>query len=119
MAPEGTRSPTYQLQPGKEGAALIALRSQATLVPIGITGTHQIKVHLIRFKRAPVRLSVGHAIRLHSTWLNGRMSRTETAAMTQELMVCLAQQLPPEFRGVYRHLQDAPKVYFSKESSPS
>jgi 1-acyl-sn-glycerol-3-phosphate acyltransferase len=111
MAPEGTRSTTYQLQPGKEGAAMIALRGEAVIVPVGITGTHQIKAHLTRFKRAPVRLAVGRPFRLHSTSANGRSHRAETAAMTQELMYRLARQLPPEFRGVYANLEAATETY--------
>jgi 1-acyl-sn-glycerol-3-phosphate acyltransferase len=111
MAPEGTRSPTYQLRAGKEGAAIIALRSQAVIVPIGVTGTHQIKAHLTRLKRAPVRLAVGQPFRLHSTSTDNRDRRAETAAMTQELMYRLARQLPPEFRGVYTDLKEATETY--------
>lgn len=111
MAPEGTRSTTYQLQPGKEGAAMIALRSEAVIVPIGITGTHQIRANLTRCKRAPVRLAVGRPFRLRSTSANGRSSRAETAAMTQELMYRLARQLPSEFRGVYANLEEATETY--------
>jgi 1-acyl-sn-glycerol-3-phosphate acyltransferase len=111
MAPEGTRSSTYQLQPGKEGAAMIALRGEAVIVPIGITGTHQIRANLIRFKRAPVRLVIGRPFRLRSTSANGRSNRVEMAAMTQELMYRLARQLPAEFRGVYANLEAATETY--------
>jgi 1-acyl-sn-glycerol-3-phosphate acyltransferase len=111
MAPEGTRSTTFQLQPGKEGAAMIALRGEAIVVPIGITGTHQIKAHLIRFKRAPARLVVGRPFRLRPTATNGRSSRPEMVAMTQELMVRLARLLPPEFRGVYANLEETTEIY--------
>jgi 1-acyl-sn-glycerol-3-phosphate acyltransferase len=111
MAPEGTRSPTYQLQPGKEGVAMIALRGEAVIVPVGITGTHRIKAHLTRFKRAPVRLTFGQPFRLASTSSQGRGYRAETAAMTQELMYRLAEQLPPEFRGVYTDLDEATTVH--------
>lgn len=111
MAPEGTRSPTYQLQPGKEGAAMIALRGTAVIVPIGITGTHRIKAHLTRLQRAPVRLVVGPPFRLRSTSAQGRSHRAETLAMTRELMYRLAGQLPPEFRGVYADLHEATTVH--------
>ena len=117
MAPEGTRSPTYELQPGKEGAALIALRSEATIVPIGITGTHQIKANLTKLKRAPVRLVVGLPFRLHSTTASGRVARSETAAMTQAIMYRLAQQLPPGFRGVYSDLKETTEVYLVEDTS--
>jgi 1-acyl-sn-glycerol-3-phosphate acyltransferase len=117
MAPEGTRSPTYELQPGKEGAALIALRSEATIIPIGITGTHQIKANLTKLQRAPVRLVVGPPFRLRSTSASGRVARTETAAMTQAIMHRLARQLPPEFRGVYSRLKETTEIFLVKDSS--
>ena len=117
MAPEGTRSPTYELQPGKEGAALIALRSEATIVPIGITGTHQIKAYWTKLQRAPVRLAVGPPFRLHSTSASGRVARTETAAMTQALMYRLARQLPPGFRGVYSHLKETTEVFLIEDTT--
>lgn len=39
MFPEGTRSKTGELGPAEEGAALLALRTGARLVPAGIRGT--------------------------------------------------------------------------------
>lgn len=111
MAPEGTRSPTYQLQPGKDGVTLIALRGEAAIVPIGITGTHRIRAYWAKLKRAPVQLTVGPPFRLHATSAKSRIQRTETAAMTQEIMHRLARQLPPEFRGVYHNLEEATELY--------
>jgi 1-acyl-sn-glycerol-3-phosphate acyltransferase len=40
--PEGTRSPDGNLQPFKKGLFLIALKSQAPILPIGIRGTAKI-----------------------------------------------------------------------------
>lgn len=111
MAPEGTRSPTYQLQPAKEGATMVALRSEAVIVPIGITGTHQTRSHWLKLKRAPVQLTIGQPFHLRSTAPNGHAPRAELTAMTQELMGRLAQQLPPEFRGVYSQPQQTPENY--------
>ncbi len=42
--PEGTRSPNGNLQPFKKGVFLIALKSQAPILPIAIRGTSQIMV---------------------------------------------------------------------------
>ena len=41
MFAEGTRSPTGELQTAKDGMATLALRSGATIVPIGLAGTHR------------------------------------------------------------------------------
>jgi 1-acyl-sn-glycerol-3-phosphate acyltransferase len=107
VAPEGTRSPTYQLQSGKGGAVMLALHSGATLIPAGITGAHQIKAHWLKLKRPPIRLAIGPPFRLHPTSPTGRVPRAELTAMTHEAMFRLAAQLPAEFRGVYSNLEEA------------
>jgi 1-acyl-sn-glycerol-3-phosphate acyltransferase len=40
--PEGTRSPTGELQQPKDGLAMLALRTGATVVPIGISNTDRV-----------------------------------------------------------------------------
>jgi 1-acyl-sn-glycerol-3-phosphate acyltransferase len=40
--PEGTRSPTGQLQTPKDGLAMLALRTDATIVPIGVSNTDRV-----------------------------------------------------------------------------
>jgi len=40
--PEGTRSPTAELQPPKDGLAMLALRTGATIVPIGVSNTDRV-----------------------------------------------------------------------------
>jgi 1-acyl-sn-glycerol-3-phosphate acyltransferase len=111
MAPEGTRSRTHQLQPAKEGAAMIAYRSGAIIVPIGVTGTHHVKAYWSKLRRAPIHLAIGKPFMIQSASIQGRASRTELAEMTQELMLRLARQLPPEFRGVYDQPGTAAEVY--------
>lgn len=111
LAPEGTRSPTHQMQAGKEGAALIALRSGATIVPVGVVGTHQVKEHWFSLRRAPVHLSVGKPFWVRSQPANGRRQRADLEAMTHEMMYRVASELPEEFRGVYGDLDQATRAY--------
>ena len=40
--PEGTRSPTGELQRPKDGLAMLALRTNATIVPIGVSNTDRV-----------------------------------------------------------------------------
>lgn len=40
--PEGTRSPDGRLQPLKDGVAALAIRSGASIVPIGVSGTDRV-----------------------------------------------------------------------------
>ena len=42
VAPEGTRSPDGKLAPFKKGAFITAIKSNATIIPIGIRGAHDI-----------------------------------------------------------------------------
>ena len=112
MAPEGTRSRTHQMQPARDGGTLLALRSGAPIVPIGVTGTHRVREHWLRLKRPPIRLLVGKPFRVQlSSSRNGRFSRQEVSAITEEAMYRQAAQLPPEFRGVYGNLEEAPESY--------
>lgn len=111
VAPEGTRSRSHQMQEGKEGAAMLALRSGAAIVPIGVTGTHRVKDFWSKLRRAPVRLTVGTPFYLRPSDNQRRANRTELAAMTQEMMYRVAALLPEEFRGVYHNLEAATERY--------
>jgi 1-acyl-sn-glycerol-3-phosphate acyltransferase len=101
LAPEGTRSRNYQMQPAKDGAIILALRSEAVILPIGLTGTHQVKANWLRGRRAPIRLSIGAPFRPEPPSGASRPSREEISALTTQAMIRVAEQLPPEFRGVY------------------
>ncbi len=111
MAPEGTRSPTYQMQPAKDGATILALRSGAQVLPIGVTGTHRVKDYLRKLKRVPIQLSIGRPFWLQSPAGDGRLSREALPIATKQMMYRLAAQLPPEFRGVYSNVEDAQETY--------
>ena len=54
--PEGTRSPTGELQQPKDGLAMLALRTDATIVPIGISNTDRVWP-----KGRPIPRPGGHA----------------------------------------------------------
>lgn len=56
LFPEGTRSRTGSLLPFQHGAALFALRSQAPLVPVGITGAGTVFPFTLRGK---IRVRIG------------------------------------------------------------
>jgi 1-acyl-sn-glycerol-3-phosphate acyltransferase len=58
--PEGRRSETGQLQQGQPGAALIALKAQVPILPIGIRGAYQALPKGARFpKPVPITISIG------------------------------------------------------------
>lgn len=99
LAPEGTRSDTMQLQRGKEGAALLAARTGTPIVPMGIAGQEKWLHALVRFRRARVQIRFGPPFALVSP--SRRPGREMLSAMTDAIMYRLAEELPPQYRGVY------------------
>lgn len=98
--PEGTRSRTGHLREGKPGAALIAMRSGAPLVPAGVSGTHRIFEAGRRFPRASrIRIRYGEPFRLpHQP--SGRLDRDELARGTERIMAAIEALLPEDQRRV-------------------
>jgi 1-acyl-sn-glycerol-3-phosphate acyltransferase len=100
IAPEGRESVTGQLEEGTHGAAYLALKSGAPILPATFTGTENRNVYanLKRLRRAKIRLTVGKPFHLEpgSDW------RRAIEQGTEKIMLTLAEQLPPEYRGVYR-----------------
>lgn len=53
ILPEGTRSPTGELLPFKDGAFRVAIEKQLPILPIAVAGTrHAMAKHSLRFNRA-------------------------------------------------------------------
>jgi 1-acyl-sn-glycerol-3-phosphate acyltransferase len=99
MAPEGTRARgTYVLQEGKTGAAYLATRADVRIVPVGLTGTEQIKRNLPRLRRTHVRAVVGKPFHLPES---GRVRGQKLHEYTDLIMHRIAELLPEEYRGVY------------------
>jgi 1-acyl-sn-glycerol-3-phosphate acyltransferase len=102
MAPEGRESITGALEDGNEGAAFIALKSGAPIVPIVMTGTENRRIYanLKRFKRTQVSLTVGKPFLLRES--ANRHNRLQDG--TRQIMGTLAGMLPEEYRGNYNSL---------------
>jgi cytidylate kinase len=118
--PEGTRSPDGRLQAAKEGVAVLAARSGATVIPIGVADTDRLwpKGQLLpRFTRS-VTLTVGAPLQMTEPPAPGqaasegapegapdgvstRPGRRAKAASTERIMRAIAQLLPERQRGVY------------------
>jgi 1-acyl-sn-glycerol-3-phosphate acyltransferase len=99
--PEGTRTADGILREGKLGAALLALRSGAPLLPVGLIGTDRMLPPGARLpRRARVRVRIGEPIRFaHRP--SGRLDRHELAAARDDLMRGIASLLPEWRRGPY------------------
>jgi 1-acyl-sn-glycerol-3-phosphate acyltransferase len=99
--PEGTRSPSGTLIPARNGAALLALRSGAPVVPVGITGTEgMLSWRAIFGPRPRATVVIGQPFTLgHRP--DGPISRAELTEASTRLMKEIAVLLPPSRRGVY------------------
>jgi 1-acyl-sn-glycerol-3-phosphate acyltransferase len=98
--PEGHRSGTGRLAAGHPGVALIALRTGAPIVPVGISGTE----HIFRDRRygpwaPPVRVVYGEPFELKAA--GPRRTRAELEAGMATIMGRIAALLPPAYRGAY------------------
>jgi 1-acyl-sn-glycerol-3-phosphate acyltransferase len=99
VAPEGTRSRTGGLIPGKDGAVYLASRTGATIIPVAAWGQEHALGTWRRFKRPEIHIHIGEPIHLPP---GAERARTgELHAYTDDLMLTLARMLPAEYRGVY------------------
>jgi 1-acyl-sn-glycerol-3-phosphate acyltransferase len=85
--------------------AFLALRADAPIIPVAITGGQHFGSNMKRLRLTPVKVVFGKSFRLRSK--QGRVKRDSLHKMTEELMYQLAAILPPEYRGVYSDLDSA------------
>jgi len=102
IAPEGRESLTGTLEPGTEGTAFLALKAGVPVVPLVVTGTETRRIlgNLKKLRRTPVSLTVGKPFNLQGE------GREAVRAGTRQIMESLARLLPPEYRGVYRYVEE-------------
>ena len=100
--PEGTRSTTGGLQEAKDGLALLALRSGAPILPVGIFGTDRFwpRGHFVH-PGGRVGMQVGEAFRLSDIIPAGTDRKTAKGIATREIMTRIAALLPERHRGPY------------------
>jgi len=78
--PEGGRSHDGILQPFKDGGAYIAIKAGVPLVPVSISGTHEIlAMHSSIFHRGSVTVRIGDPIPTAGLTLKDRKSITDLA----------------------------------------
>lgn len=99
VAPEGTRSKTGALLPGKPGVAVIALRSGAPMLPMATFGYENFWPNLKRLRRTDFHVAVGKPFRLAVE--GSTLSRDIRQAVTDEIMFKIAELLPEKYRGHY------------------
>ena len=105
VAPEGTRSPA--LIQGREGAALLADRTGALVVPVTIEGSDRFPtLSLRKWRREGVVIKVGRPFHFRRV-ADRRADRARLRIMTDEAMYVLASMLREGRRGFYGDLSKA------------
>jgi 1-acyl-sn-glycerol-3-phosphate acyltransferase len=111
--PEGARSRTAALVKGLPGAGLIALQSNAPVLPVAIYGTEFFPVNGDIPLRRPKDLPRGVTVRFGSPIhvpdrVDGKRVTAEEA--TQLIMVRIVELLPERYHGVYADHGTKPKL---------
>ena len=99
ISPEGTRSKSGTLLPGKTGIAYVADKANAPVLPAAITGTHQGIKRLLTFHRPHITIRFGELLTFQPL---ERKNRDRQMKENTDFIMCqIAAMLPPEYRGAY------------------
>jgi len=100
MFPEASRSRSGKLKNALPGSALIACRSGVPILPVGITGTEQIKGLGWLCRRPRLTVNIGRPFSLPP--VEGKLTREKLAEYTELIMRRIAELLPAKYQGVYK-----------------
>jgi len=101
--PEGTRSRDGALQKARDGVALLALRTGAPIVPIGISGSDRVwpKGRRLPHPGGRVTVRVGQPFRVADELPAGTAKSAAKRLATRLIMSRISDLLPARQRGVY------------------
>jgi 1-acyl-sn-glycerol-3-phosphate acyltransferase len=109
--PEGTRSPDGALQEAKDGLAILALRTNAAVVPIGINGSDRVwpkgRKLPIPIPRRTITVRIGTPFHVADVVPAGADRRAAKSIATAAIMGRIAGLLEPRHRGAYAGAVDA------------
>ncbi|GMV34011.1 MAG: 1-acyl-sn-glycerol-3-phosphate acyltransferase [Chloroflexi bacterium CFX1] len=108
VAPEGTRNYTGILRRGLPGAAILALKSGAPILPIAHWGGETYMKNLRRFKRTDFHIRVGKPFTVGA---EGKVTSEMRQQMVDEMMFRIAALMPEEYRGEYAAAGQAAQKY--------
>ena len=111
IAPEGTRSKSGRLQKGHPGVVLLALHSNAPLLPVVFYGGEHYRDNTRRLQRTDFHIVVGEPFSLDPGGV--KVTRQVRRQMVDEVMAQMSALLPPAYRGVYANLDAATETYLT------
>jgi 1-acyl-sn-glycerol-3-phosphate acyltransferase len=97
--PEGRRSFHRSLQKGMSGAAYIAMKSQAPILPVGVWGTENFPAWRMPFPFCRLTVNIGQPFTL--PLIEGDVTRPLLGSMSDMIMYRIAALLPKEYQGIY------------------
>jgi len=101
LAPEARESPSGAMERGREGAAYLAMRSGAPVLPIGLTGTETALCMLKRLRRPHLTVNICAPLQLPGPLAHGAARQAQLQAGHAKIMRRIARLLPARYRGVY------------------
>ena len=101
ISPEGHRNHDGMRNP-MPGVALLANQTNATIVPIGVSGAEKVMNNLKHLRRSKVTVNIGKAFKLKKG-----IHRNQYEKAADEMMYQLAPLVVPELRGDYADLSKA------------
>jgi 1-acyl-sn-glycerol-3-phosphate acyltransferase len=108
LFPEGTRSTTGGLKDVFPGAAAIALRANAPVIPTAVIGTDTLPFNGSKPRRPgkwQVTVRIGEPFYLNRDAVDGQ--KPDLAELTDQMMVEVARLLPKDYQGIYADRVDA------------
>jgi 1-acyl-sn-glycerol-3-phosphate acyltransferase len=97
--PEGHRSPDHTMKEGMLGVAYLAMKSRATILPVGLSGTEKISAWRMTVPLCRMRANIGQPFT--PTVMEGAPGREATQNVLDMIMNRIAALLPEQYRGVY------------------
>ncbi|NLN69438.1 MAG: 1-acyl-sn-glycerol-3-phosphate acyltransferase [Chloroflexi bacterium] len=117
VAPEGTRSEDGRLLRGKPGITILASRTGVPILPIACFGHENFKHNFRRLKRTPITIRVGEPFRCKFD--SREKNKAVLLAMTDAIMLEIADLLPEEYHGEYAGVDINREMYLEYLDSPS
>lgn len=99
LAPEGTRNRSGKLNRAMPGAAVLAIRSGAPVIPIAHWGGENYRNNLKRLRRTDFHVRIGRPFHVRTE--DAKVSGEVRQQIVDEMMFELAALLPQEYRGEY------------------
>jgi 1-acyl-sn-glycerol-3-phosphate acyltransferase len=97
--PQGHISANHSMEVARPGAAYLAIKSQAPILPVGIYGTEKFSPKRMPFPLCRFRVNIGQPFT--PPVLEGRITHDVVNSVLDMIMYRIAALLPEEYQGVY------------------